>query len=124
MKNSVIYAVAIGLAIGTATVASFLYTEKTTNYVVQSLENTRISLDKGEHTDELSKLVDSWEEKKKYLMFIINHRDVENVSVSLIKAKQRAEGGEFQEAIKEIEIAIFLVKELTEKERLVIENVL
>ncbi len=123
MKSSVIYAITIGLLIGAATVTAFLYTSSTTDFVTESLEKARTSLDRGEKTEELAALVDSWEEKKKYLMFIINHRDIENVSVSLIKAKQRAEGGEFDEAIKEIEIATFLVNELTEKERLVMENV-
>lgn len=123
MKASAIYAAAIGLLVAVVTLCSFFYMEKTADYVKGQLYLLSEELAQGKSTERATTLFDEWNEKKKVIMCLTNHRDIENVSLSLIKVKQQTENGELEEAVKETETALFLVNDLVEKERFSIENI-
>ena len=57
-------------------------------------------------------------------MYIMNHRDVEQVSEALLRGKAELLSGRIDMALQEIDVARFYLSELTEREKLSIENLL
>lgn len=118
MARSVIVASAMLLIIIIASWVSFYYTEATVTEFTAHLEKA------GSDPDALGKIAEQWEERKQPLMLIINHRDMESISVALIRAHREAESGRLDMALQESDVAKFLMEELVERERLSLENIL
>lgn len=118
MARSVIVAVSVLVIISVASVVSFYYTENTVAEFSERLEKA------GSDPIKLGEISDLWDKRKKPLMLIINHRDLENISVSLIRAHREAESGRLDMALEECDVAKFLMEELVERERLSLENIL
>ncbi len=118
MGRSVIVAVIILILIVTASRISMKYTETTANEFTERLDKA------GADAGELKAICEDWEEKKIPLMLIIDHRDIEEVSLSLIRACHEAENGRAHMAKQETDIAKFLIRELVERERLSVENIM
>ena len=122
MAKSIITATAILLFIITITVTSFIYTKNTTDIMTASVASLRENLEKSVKSG-IDETVNVWESRKTYLTYIINHRDIRNISESLLKTKQKAENDEFEEAIEELEVALFYIKALPENEKVTIGNI-
>ncbi len=119
MARSVTAAVAILLIIGIGSVGSYLYIAGTIDTLTEQLEEIRQTPD----IHKLEEISDKWEDKKLTLMFIINHRDIENISISLIRAKHELLAGRENMAVQEIDVSLFLMEELIEREKLSPANI-
>ena len=116
MAKTVIIAALIILIIFSGATASFIYTEKTITGFADELR----SLD---NLNNIHRIREDWDDKKNILMLFMNHRDIEDVSVALIRASEEAETGEIADTRREIALAVFLMEELVERERLSVENI-
>ena len=118
MKRTLIITAVILALITAGAVLSFMYTEKTIEKFSADLKNT------GSNYEELRKIRTQWDEKKTVLMLFMNHRDIEDVSIALIRAESQSKNGRDGMALQEIELAVFLMEELVEREKFSIENIL
>lgn len=119
MAKSIIAVAVILILILTGAVGSFWYTSSTVEEFTSFLEEIK----DGTDASALDAIVDRWEDKKQPLMLMINHRDVENISVALIRARRESAAGRYDMAAQEIEVAMFLMDELIEREKLSVENI-
>lgn len=117
MKKTIIVTAIILSLIITGSVTSFVYTK---NMVESFSEELRRA---GSDYSEIGKIRSQWDNKKTILMLFMNHRDIEEVSVSLLRAEAEAKEGREGAALQEIELAVFLMEELVERERLSAENI-
>jgi len=124
MARSVIISFVILAVIIALSVFSVFYTKTASEFMADELSLAVESIEKGAGSETLDNTIMKWEEERKILMFILNHRDIDDISLSLLKAKQKLSAGKDQEAVDEIKVAIFLVKGLHEKEKIKTENIL
>ena len=117
MTRSVLVASAMLVIIAISSVISYYYTESVVEDFTARLEKA------GSDPNKLSEISNDWNERKKPLMMIINHKDVENISVSLIRAQREAENGRLDMALEESDVAKFMLEELLEREKLSAENI-
>ena len=116
MAKTVIIAAVIILIIFSGAAVSFMYTEN----IITGFADELRSLD---DLNEIHRIREEWDDKKNVLMLFMNHRDIEDVSVALIRASEEVETGEKPDAQREIALAVFLMEELVERERLSVENI-
>lgn len=117
MAKSLIILTVIAVVIISASAACYFYTVTTVGEVSEMLQEA------GTDADSLGRLLQMWEERKKPLMFITNHRDIENISVALLRAHQEAISGRLDMAKQEAKVAAFLMNELIEREKLSPANI-
>ncbi len=117
MAKSLIILAVIVVVILSASAASYYYTVTTVEEVSKMLEEA------GTDQSALGEVSRVWEEKKQPLMFIINHRDIESISVALLRAHREAANGRHDMAKEEAEVAAFLMDELSEREKLSTANI-
>ena len=118
MARSVIVAVSMLIIISLASAYSYYYTQSVVEDFTARIEKA------GADPDKLADISNAWDERKKPLMMIINHRDIENISVALIRAQREAENGRLDMALEESDVAKFMLEELVEREKISIENIL
>ena len=119
MAKSVIVVVSIILLTAFAVVFGFRHTIDTVEEFAQRLDAAYLD----PKTDALKNIAEEWDKEKKTLMFLINHRDVESVSISMIRAYEEALAGRYEVAVQEISVAKFQLEELVERERISLENI-
>ena len=118
MAKSVIVCGVILSLVFAISVTSARYVRATCDMVLSILEDEGRPL--GERFEDAHKI---WEERKDLLMFVSNHKDIESVSLSLIRGRESARFGGEHTAGAELETALFLIREFAEKEKLTAENV-
>lgn len=118
MAKSVILCVVVFVLVLTVSTLAAGYVQSTCQSVLSNLEGKEESLE-----NRFSSAYSIWEERKAILMLISNHKDIEAVSLSLIRGRENARLGGEQMAKTELEAAIFLIKEFAERERLISGNV-
>lgn len=116
MARTIIIAAVIILIIFLGAAVSFMYTENIITGFADELRNLS-------ELDEIHRIREDWDDKKNVLMLFMNHRDIEEVSVALIRATEEAKTGEEADAKREISLAVFLMEELVEREKLSAENI-
>ena len=120
MAKSVAVLVVIALLIGIWSVTTYSYVDKTVDTFAERLDKIAQAPDKNEIKD----INKDWEKHKRRLMYIMNHRDVEQVSEALLRGEKELLSGRVDMALKEISVAKFYLKELTEREKFSLENLL
>ena len=119
MIKSVIAAALIIIITATSVVLAF-------NHTIKTVDDFKERLDKAYMnpvSQDLKNISDEWDKEKKSLMFLINHRDVEAISVSILRAYEESAAGRPDMAIQEISVAKFQLEELVEREKFSFENI-
>lgn len=119
MAKSITALVIIAIITSGAVAGAFFHTKNVTEAYITPLEEAYLT----PHTDRLKTLSDRWNDDKKTLMLIINHRDIEAVSTALLRAYEEAAAQRYDMAAEEISVAKFLLGELLEREKLNFENI-
>lgn len=119
MAKSIISVSIIFLLILTGSIGGYLYTDNIVKSYSARLEDAL----KNPQTELLDKVEKDWDNDKNKLMYLMNHRDIESVSTSLIRAKEEAAAGRDDMALQEIAVAKFMLDELLEREKLSPENI-
>ena len=103
---------------------------KTTGELVGNLKELRektIALKQNEDTSELKEEMKDVESKWKKISniwsIIIMHQEIDNIEQALIRAKSNIEEGEPEDALPEIETAIFFAEHINEQEQLKLKNI-
>ncbi|MBQ6998483.1 MAG: DUF4363 family protein [Clostridia bacterium] len=119
MAKSVIAVSVIFVLILIGSIGGYFYTDNMVkSYSVRldkALENPDVNL--------LKEVEQNWDKDKNSLMYLMNHRDIESVSTSLIRAREEAAAERYDMAVQEIAVAKFLLDELIEREKLSPENI-
>ena len=72
----------------------------------------------------IREIYNDWDKEKKTLLYIMNHRDIEEVSESLVRSYRESASKRFDVALEELSVAKFKLKELVEREKFSLENIL
>lgn len=120
MAKSIAVLVVIAILIGVWSVTTYSYVSGIVESFTQRLDKLTENPDKAEIKD----INKDWEKHKRRLMYIMNHRDVEQVSEALLRGEKELLSGREDMALKEISVARFYLKELTEREKFSLENLL
>ncbi len=119
MAKSVIAVSVIFVLILIGSIGSYFYTQNMvksySDRLDEALENPDAKL--------LTEVEKNWDSDKNKLMYIMNHRDIESVSTSLIRAREEATAERYDMAVQEIAVAKFMLEELLEREKLSPENI-
>ena len=129
MKDAIIIISIIALIFG----GDFLITrhlEKTTNELVKDLENLKektVIAKESENREEIKKSMNEveqqWKKISKIWSTVIMHQEIDNIQQALVRAKTDIGEGNIEDAIPEIETAIFFAEHINEREQLKLKNI-
>lgn len=104
--------------------------EKTTNELVEILENLKEKTVEAKTTNERKEAIEEtkevdkkWDKINKIWSTVIVHQEIDNIEQAIIRAESNIHNGELDDAIPEIETAIFFVKHVNERENLKLKNI-
>lgn len=120
MAKSIAVLVVIALLVGIWSISAYSYVSATVEKYTQRIEKLMETPEK----QGIKQINDDWENDKRHLMYIMNHRDVEQVSEALLRSEKEIFAGRVDMALQEIAVARFYLKELTEREKFSLENLL
>ena len=122
MGKSIAAALLISVVILAVTVVAFLYTKNTENLMINTLSQVEKNLEL-QNSQGIDDAINIWKNRKTYLTYIINHRDIEEISKALLKTKKEAECQNFDAALNNLAVAVFHIKNLPENERVSVGNI-
>lgn len=129
MKDTLIIIVIVVVIIG-GDILIRNHLSKTTEELVSNLEELKeetISLKNINETDALKtnmkEVETKWRKISNVWSIIIVHQEIDNIEQALIRAKSNIEEGELEDALPEIETAIFFAEHINEREQLKLKNI-
>ena len=106
------------------------YLKDTTDELVKNLTQLREHVIEAKETDErdnikdeMEKMEESWEKTSEIWSVIVMHQEIDNIEQALIKTKSIINDGNIEDAIPEIETAIFFVQHVKQREALMLKNI-
>ena len=106
------------------------YLENSSNTLENQLEELKQNAIESKETKNreevktaFQNLEKEWEEINKVWSIIVVHEEIDNIEESLTKAKSSIYDGEVEEALEEIETAIFFIKHVREREKILLKNI-
>ncbi len=106
------------------------YLETSVNEMKLELETLKIEALKCKESDERStlenqfnKTEEKWNKINSVWSIIIIHEEIDNIEESLIKAKSSIFDGQLEEALEEIETAMFYINHVREREKIELKNI-
>ncbi len=107
------------------------YLKKTSQSLINDLKSlkehvmiAKETLDRTEIKEEMEKVEKSWSKTSEIWSVIVIHQEIDNIEQALIKSKSMINDGNIEEAIPEIETAIFFVEHVEQNERVKLKNIL
>lgn len=104
--------------------------EKTSEELVSSLQNLKehvITANETKNrtyiTQEMEQVEKSWEDISNIWSIIVIHQEIDNIEQALIKSKAMINDGNIEDAIPELDTAIFYVEHVNAREKLKLKNV-
>ena len=106
----------------------YSYLNTTSNSIIEELQSLNTNINKEEIS--LESLIEKsddikykWNEIKETWSNIILHEEVDAIETALIRTKAKIETDEKEEAIEDIQTAIFLLEHIKEKEKVNLKNI-
>jgi len=122
MKELII-AVTVLLAIFGASVYTNKNIKEGSRTLVNKLEVLKEDISKDDASKSAKEIYKEWEKISKNWSVMILHNELDLIETSLIRMKSSISSSELQRATEEIDVAIFLLGHIVEKERLSIKNI-
>lgn len=72
---------------------------------------------------QINEIDEKWEEINKTWAEIVVHQELDNIHQSLTKAKSNIEEGGLEDALQEIETALFFVEHVKQREKISLKNI-
>ena len=129
MKDAIIIISIIALIFG----GDFLvksHLQKTTGELVKDLEILKektVTAKESENREEIKttmkEVEKQWSEISKIWSTVIMHQEIDNIQQALVRAKTDIGEGNIEDAIPEIETAIFFAEHINEREQLKLKNI-
>lgn len=89
-----------------------------TNQVVETADTLSAAIQASQDTQSaLLQLKNRWEQYENWMLVLGNHKDVDNISISLLKVESYLQYGETAKAVQELGIARYLLTDLPEKDK-------
>ena len=79
--------------------------------------------DRKEVKNTMEKVEDKWKKLSKIWSTVIVHQEIDNIEQAIIRAKSYINDGKLEDAIPEIETAIFFAEHINEREKLKLKNI-
>ena len=73
--------------------------------------------------EEMKQMEDNWEKTSEIWSVIVMHQEIDNIEQALIKSKAMINDGNIEDAIPELETAIFYVEHVNAREKLQFKNI-
>ena len=126
--KEIIISVIILILIGTLGIKEQRYIERTGDFLVGELENLKQNImQKNKNNDIINEHIENikkdWERTERSWSKIIIHEELDNIKISLISLKSKVENNRNEEALEEIEKAIFWIGHIKERESLKFKNI-
>ena len=106
------------------------YLKHTSDKLIQSLKELKehaIIANKDENRDlikeEMKQMEENWEKTSEIWSVIVMHQEIDNIEQALIKSKAMINDGNIEDAIPELETAIFYVEHVNAREKLKLKNI-
>lgn len=103
---------------------------KTTNELVSKLEELKEKTieaketnDRNETKNTIKKVEEKWKKISKIWSTVIVHQEIDNIEQAIIRAKSYINDGKLEDAIPEIETAIFFAEHINQREQLKLKNI-
>lgn len=94
---------------------------------LQDLKQKTILAKETENRENIKKQIneidEKWEEINKTWAKIVVHQELDNIQQSLTKAKSNIEEGGLEDALQEIETALFFVEHVKQREKISLKNI-
>ena len=129
MKDTIII-VAIILVIVLGDIVTKNYLNKTVDELLTSLETLKEKVIEAKQTNEREKIKkemeiveQKWENTSKICSIIVVHQEIDNIEQALTRGKSSINYGILEDALQEIEPAIFFSEHVKEREKLSLKNI-
>lgn len=129
MKDTIII-VAIILVIVLGDIVTKNYLNKTVDELLTSLETLKEKVIEAKQTNEREKIKkemeiveQKWENTSKICSIIVVHQEIDNIEQALTRGKSSINYGILEDALQEIETAIFFSEHVKEREKLSLKNI-
>ena len=125
---TIIFLILITIFVGDYAINNFL--GRTTDKLIKNLASLKehvIVANETENRDniknEMGEMEESWKEISEIWAVIVMHQEIDNIEQALIKTKSIINDGNIEDAIPEIETAIFFVEHVKQREKLMLKNI-
>ncbi len=129
MKDTIII-VAIILVIVLGDIVTKNYLNKTVDELLTSLETLKEKVIEAKQTNEREEIKkemeiveQKWENTSKICSIIVVHQEIDNIEQALTRGKSSINYGILEDALQEIETAIFFSEHVKEREKLSLKNI-
>lgn len=103
------------------------YLENTSNELAGMLKNLKSDIKSDKSIEDIKKeskeIYNKWKEVEEGWALTVVHEELDLIETSLIKMKAQIEEESLSKSIEEIDISIFLVKHISEKEKFCLKNI-
>lgn len=103
---------------------------KTTEELVSNLKElkdktilVKENSEKEEVKEKIKEVEKKWEEINKIWSTVVVHQEIDNIEQALIRAKADINDGNIEDAIPEIDTAIFFAEHINEREQIRLKNI-
>ena len=107
-----------------------IYLNRTADEMSRNLENLKKQAITAKETQnrekikkEIKKIENKWDEISEVWSVIVVHQEIDNIENALVKSKSNIENGELEDALQEIETAIFFINHVKEREKVCLKNI-
>ncbi len=128
--KEIISCIVIILSIYLISVSVEKYLEKTGTDLTNNLEHLKDQIMMVKNRDDEEKvsaycneILNKWDEINQTWSMIITHAELDSIMISMLKLKSAIEVRSYDDALEEIDVTIFLVGHIKDKETLVLKNI-
>lgn len=138
MKKELIISIVIFILIVIGNIITQSYTKESVSDLSNNLENLKENIsskieekendknsfdDNKELLDKIDNITKNWESRHNKLAYYIEHNELEKVEDNLTGLNSLVETKEYNEAVKELDKSIFILKHIEEKYKFNLENI-
>ncbi len=117
MKSLVIVIIILALLAGVF-IADDMGLRYITKEVIKTADALSLAIQQNADVEQaMSELKNRWEEFENWMLVLGNHKDVDNISISLLKTENHILYGEMEKAVQELDVARYLLNDLPEKDK-------
>ena len=129
MKDTIIILAIILLIVG-GDILTRRFLNQKSEELIQSLEDLKEDVIMAKETKQreqikkqMNEVEEKWNEISNMWSIIVMHQEIDNIEQALTKAKSNINDGELEDAIPEIETAIFFAEHVKAREELNLKNI-
>lgn len=128
MRKEIIICIVIVVAIFVGNFVTQKYEKESIESTTKMLEDLKIEFSekevkKEDVKDKIDNIHREWDKRHDKLAYFIEHDELEKVETNLTGLRSYIETQEYEEAIKELDEGVFILKHIEEKNKFNLENI-